>query len=189
MARDDAEKARAPAGPRALLLPLPQRLPLHHGPHPHRPLPPSGFAGRAPPGEAQEMISLAQRVESVLRAVYHPLRDELRPSTSARPEARASPAHPHARPAPLGRRHQLHDRHRQTPASCPRTWTPPGHASARPGQSLTARHLGAPSIGALCDGWVVRPGSPCLITVMFCLRARLPSLHKAPFCLRATASE
>ena len=25
-----------------------------------------------PPGEAQEMISLAQRVESVLRAVYHP---------------------------------------------------------------------------------------------------------------------
>ena len=115
------------------------------------------------------------------------------PPGEARPQPRPGrrrghrQPHPHARPAPLGRRHQLHDRHRQHP----RPARGPGHhlGTHPPGlASLTAPASGCPIHRALCDGWVVRPGSPCLITVMFCLRARLPSLHKSPVLLKGTAS-
>ncbi len=157
-----------------------------------------------PPGEASEMISLAQRVESVLRERLPPLRLQLRPQSRPGRRRWHRQPHPHARSAPLDRRHQLHDRHRQHP----RPARGPRHhlGTHSPGlAALTAPASGCPIHRALCDGSPCSsegagPSAPECIGSRTGLQARVYvpyhcnvllkgtaslSCTKAPFCLRA----
>ena len=102
MARDDAEKAAhlLARGPSCFL--CLNAFPYTTG-HilivPYRHL---DSLAALPPGEAQEMISLAQRVESVLREPSTTPPASTSASISARPEALASPATSTCTPCPAG---------------------------------------------------------------------------------------
>ena len=81
--------------------------------------------------EAVELITLAQRAESSLRTLYRPDGTELRPKSRRSSRRRGGKSPPPTRPAPMERRHQLHDGHGRDRAYCPKLWRTPGRAFER----------------------------------------------------------
>jgi hypothetical protein len=84
-----------------------------------------------PAATAHELIDLAQRAEQVLEQLYHPQGYNFGLNLGQAAGAGVARPSAPARPASLGRRHQLHDHRSPRRASCPKTWKRPGSGCGR----------------------------------------------------------